>query len=66
MDMRRSFARIWLEDSCSMNNYQDHVAMPDRDIQLELHTSKGTASYPREGTMKQLKSGIKLQFCLSI
>lgn len=40
-----------------MNNYQDHVAMPDRDIQLELHTSKGTASYPREGTMR-LKSGM--------
>lgn len=40
-----------------INNYQDHVALPDRDIQLELHTSKGTAFYPREGTM-QLKSGM--------
>lgn len=40
-----------------INNYQDHVGMPDQDIQLELHTSKGTASYPREGTMR-LKSGM--------
>ncbi|PQP81225.1 beta-galactosidase [Paenibacillus sp. PCH8] len=40
-----------------MNNYQDHMDMPNRDVRLELNTRNGAASYPREGTM-QLKSGM--------
>lgn len=57
MDLRWSVRQQDGSGFLFMNNYQDHVAMPDRDIQLELHTSKGTASYPREGKM-QLKSGM--------
>lgn len=57
MDMRWSVRQQDGSGFLFMNNYQDHVAMPDRDIQLELHTSKGTVLYPREGTM-QLKSGM--------
>lgn len=57
MDLRWSVRQQDGSGFLFMNNYQDHVAMPDRDIQLELHTSKGTVLYPREGTM-QLKSGM--------
>ncbi|RPK30709.1 beta-galactosidase [Paenibacillus xylanexedens] len=55
MDLRWSVRQQEGSGFLFMNNYQDHVALPDRDIQLELHTGKGTAFYPREGTM-QLKS----------
>ena len=40
-----------------INNYQDHIQMPARDIRLELLTSQGNAMFPyEEGTM-QLNSG---------
>lgn len=40
-----------------LNNFQDHLEMPDRDgIRIELHTPHGTAAFPRQGTMG-LKSG---------
>ncbi|QMV40992.1 beta-galactosidase [Cohnella cholangitidis] len=40
-----------------LNNFQDHVEMPDRDnVRLELKTSRGQASFPHQGTL-MLKSG---------
>lgn len=39
-----------------LNNYQDHVQMPDRQVRLELDTPRGIVNYPYEGSL-QLKSG---------
>ncbi|WP_339302670.1 beta-galactosidase [Paenibacillus sp. FSL R5-0519] len=57
MDLRWSVRQQEGSGFLFMNNYQDHMVLPDRDIQLQLHTGKGAAFYPREGTM-QLKSGM--------
>ncbi|MCG7376529.1 beta-galactosidase [Paenibacillus sp. ACRSA] len=35
-----------------LNNYQDHVQMPDRDVRIELSTTKGNVSFPNEGSLK--------------
>jgi len=40
-----------------LNNFQDHVDMPDRECRIELETTKGSVTIPQEGTLT-LKSGM--------
>jgi len=39
-----------------LNNFQDHVEMPDKTVRIQLETSGGPVSFPLEGTLT-LKSG---------
>ncbi|WP_440119219.1 beta-galactosidase [Paenibacillus sp. QZ-Y1] len=57
MDLRWSVRQQSGSGFLFINNYQDHVDLPDRDTHIELHTCKGVAHFPLEGTI-QLKSGM--------
>ncbi|PDO09288.1 MAG: hypothetical protein BLM47_13460 [Candidatus Reconcilbacillus cellulovorans] len=39
-----------------LNNFQDHVEMPDKTFRIRMETARGPVSFPRDGTMT-LKSG---------
>jgi hypothetical protein len=34
-----------------LNNFQDHVELPDREFSLELQTDRGAVRFPTEGTL---------------
>ncbi|MFC9708425.1 beta-galactosidase [Paenibacillus sp. NPDC056933] len=56
LDMRWSVRQQSGSGFLFINNYQDHVNMPDREVCLELQTAKGITAFPKQGTM-QLRSG---------
>lgn len=35
-----------------LNNFQDHVEMPEQELALTLHSSKGSVRFPSSGSMK--------------
>ncbi|MBB3112359.1 hypothetical protein FHS18_004460 [Paenibacillus phyllosphaerae] len=50
-----------------LNNFQDHVDMPDRPFRIELETSRGSVAFPAEGeAILPANMGVVLPFHLDL